>query len=476
MKSIQFIGFGLAAATVASGCASLQGTPPQAPEAYIAAPDAGGAPDAAAAPATAAWLTSFATPEIDQLVGEALRANPGLIAAQARADAARFRARASLGRWFPDLDLGLNADRTERPDAAGGRFDVDQLTARATASWEADLWGRVSDQVRASGSDARAAQADLDGARLSVAGQTAQAWSDLAQASLLMDLAREDLQTRRRALEITERRYAQGLSDSLALRTARSQTASAEAALAQQEDSLRVASRRLESLLGRYPGATLLAGSPLPSLPAIADPGAPSDLLSRRPDVAASEARLAAAGLRVSAARKALLPRLTLTASASGAESQLADAIDPDRMVTQLVAGLVAPVFQGGALRAEARAASADARGAAANYVETTLTAWREVEAALSADASLAVRETELARAAVEAREAQSLAERQYANGVATIFELIDAYSRRIDAERGLINARAQRVSNRIAYHVALGGGAETGGLPSAAQAEGQGS
>ena len=104
-------------------------------------------------------------------------------------------------------------------------------------------------------------------------------------------------------------------------------------------------------------------------------------------------------------------------------------------------------------------------RAAASEYVRTSIAAWREVEGTISADQSLEVREEQFSIAADEAREAQSLAEREYARGVATLFELIDAYTRRIDAERGLIAARSARVSNRIAYHVALGGGARSGGI-----------
>jgi outer membrane protein TolC len=160
-----------------------------------------------------------------------------------------------------------------------------------------------------------------------------------------------------------------------------------------------------------------------------------------------------------------MLPRLTLTAAADGIGDRLTRIDDLDGMVTTLIAGLTAPIFRGGALRGEARAAAAERREAAANYVTTALAAWREVEGAISADSSLAVRERELASAVEEARAAQTLAEREYGRGVATIFELIDAYTRRIDAERGLIDVRSQRVSNRILYHIALGGGAKTGGL-----------
>jgi NodT family efflux transporter outer membrane factor (OMF) lipoprotein len=327
------------------------------------------------------------------------------------------------------------------------------------------VWGRLTARALAADLNADALEADLEAARLSVSGQTARAWVDLVAAQQLLALAREDLLTRNRALDLTQRRYERGLADALALRTARAQSASARANEAQAAESLRLAARGLQEVLGRYPDGALRAEAALPVLPALSAAGAPQDLLERRPDVLASEARLRAAGFRTHEARAALLPRLTLTASAGAEGDSLRDITDVDGLVTSVIAGLTAPLFQGGRLRNEAYAASAEQREAAANYVSTALAAWREVEAAISNDASLEVRERELASAVEEAREAQALAEREYGRGVATIFELIDAYTRRIDSERALIAARAERMSNRIAYHVALGGGAETGGL-----------
>jgi NodT family efflux transporter outer membrane factor (OMF) lipoprotein len=455
-----WIGIGLAA--LAGSCAT-KAKPPEPPPVYAATADA--TATAARAP-DEAWIDGFATPELTGYVSEALKANPQLHAAEARARAAKERARASAGSWLPDLNITLGTGRTETPVAGSDdRIRFDESTSRLTTTWEADLWGRVLDGTRASFADSRAANADLDGARLSVAGQTASAWIDLVQARQLLALADEDLAQRERALDITNRRYQSGLLTALSVRTARSQVASARAQKAAQQDALLQASRRLQSLLGRYPDGGLVTQGELPALQPIAASGAPADLLARRPDVAAAEARLESAGLRASQARKAILPRLTLSATASGSGDGLRDITDVDGLVTQVLAGLAMPLFNGGALRAEARASSADARAAAATYVQTAIGAWNDVESALSADAAFAVRETELASAAEEAREAQRLAEREYAGGVATIFELIDAYTRRIDAERGLIQARAARASNRVTYHVSLGGGAETGGI-----------
>jgi multidrug efflux system outer membrane protein len=160
-----------------------------------------------------------------------------------------------------------------------------------------------------------------------------------------------------------------------------------------------------------------------------------------------------------------MLPRLTLSATAGNTGTALNQIDDSANMISNIIAGISMPIFNGGALLSESRATVADRRAAAADYVRVSIAAWREVEGTISADQSLEVREAQFGIAADEAREAQELAEREYSRGVATLFELIDAYTRRIDAERGLITARAARVSNRISYHVALGGGARTGGI-----------
>lgn len=459
------IGLGLAAAT---GACAGRDLPPE-PDSYIAA-NAIGAERAAAIAASpaATWLDDLNSAEMSVLAREALAASPDLQFAEAQARAARWRARGVFGaNLLPRLGIGANATRTETPDAADPsiRHTAEIMTSNVSASWEIDLWGRLSARSLASDLSADAIEDDLDSARLSVAGQASRAWVSLIEAQQLLALAREDLETRTRALDFTQRRYEAGIATSLALRTARSQVASARAFEAQAQEGLLTASRRLQEIMGRYPDGTLLAEGELPLLAPLAAAGAPADLLERRPDVLAAEARLRAAGFRIHEARAAMLPRLTLTGSAGNSGAGIDDIDDSLNMVSNLIGGLTMPIFQGGALLSESRASVADRRAAAADYVRTTIAAWREVEAAISSDQSLAVRDEQFAIAAEEARAAQELAEREYSRGVATLFELIDAYTRRIDAERGLIAARAARVSNRISYHVALGGGAATGGI-----------
>ncbi|OQW58338.1 MAG: hypothetical protein A4S17_11815 [Proteobacteria bacterium HN_bin10] len=461
------IGAGLMAA--AGSCAG-RNLPPE-PDSYVAA-DAIGAERAAeiAASPAATWLDDLNSTEMSVLAREALAGSPDLQIVEARYRAARWRARGAFGgNLLPSLSIGVDGARTETPTATDERIRTELMTSSVVANWEIDLWGRLTSRALAADLSADAAKDDLDDARLSVAGQAARAWVDLVEAQQLLALAQEDLQTRERALELTQRRYDAGIATSLSLRTARSQVASARAFEAQAQDQLLISSRRLQELMGRYPDGTLRAQGELPQLGELAAAGAPTDLLERRPDVLASENRMRAAGFRMHEARAAMLPRLTLTGTAgltdSGPNPSINNIDDSANMISNIVAGLTMPIFNGGALLSESRASAADRRAAAAEYVRTALAAWREVEGAISADQSLEVREAQFGIAADEAREAQALAEREYARGVATLFELIDAYTRRIDAERGLITARATRVSNRISYHVALGGGARSGGI-----------
>lgn len=409
------------------------------------------------------WLDVFGDPRIAELVREALDANPNLRAQAFTVAATQAQARATYGRSLPNVSVSGSAGLTSTPVEIGGdlnRVDSETFGIDASLSWEADLWGRVGAQIDAARADLVASQEDFRAARLSLTGQTVIAWFDLSEAIAQERVASETVSARERALELTERRFSRGLSTALDVRTARSSLASAEASVAAREQASGNAIRRLEILLGRYPSGLIEGATPLPELPTIAPGGAPADLLIRRPDVAASEARLVAAGFRAEQARLSLFPSLSITARASSTENALGDALDPARLAAQLISNLSAPVFTGGALRAEREAAQARAESAAENYVSTVLTAWSEVEDTLAADGFLALQETAQLRALEEARLAEELGERQYANGLISIFNLIDLQTRRLNAESSVISARSARASNRVRYHLALGGGA----------------
>ena len=431
-----------------------------APEAWAASGVTGAVPETD-------WLVQFGDEALAALVDEALAKNPSIRSQYYVVEATRAQARSVYGRTRPNLSasgsLGGVSSYNEFTD---NRSTDPNFSVGLDLSWDIDLWGRLRASIDAAEADLAASEADLASARLSLAAQTAIAWFDLNEALAQERVAVQTYEARTRALELTERRFSRGLSSALDVRTARTTQASAEASIAGRRQASGNASRRLEILIGRYPNAELDAPAQIASLAPIEAAGNPTLLLSRRPDIAAAEARIVSAGLRAEQARLAMLPSFRLTGSLTNTEDDLVDVFDPTRIAARLIAGLSAPILNGGALEADKDAAIAQARASVESYAAVTLTAWREVEDALAADTLLAQQEEAQSRALDEARLAEELATRQYTNGLVSIFNLIDSQTRRLNAESNVISARSARASNRIRFHLALGGGLPTNAPP----------
>lgn len=430
-------------------------TAPDAPEVWAARGVAGTAPKTD-------WLGQFNDPKMIELISEALENNPTRQSRAALVRAAEAFSRVSRSQTRPNLSLTATAGGTSTGVEVAGqdeRFNDPLYGLSLDGSWELDLWDRLSTGVAAADADYAASEADLAATELSIAAQTANAWISLNQALALERVAVLTFEARDRVLTLTERRFARGLSTALDVRTVRAERAGAEATIAARRQASQEAARRLETLLGRYPEAEITAPAILPELDEIAPEGNPALLLSRRPDIAALEARVLSAGLSAEQARLAMLPSLRLSTSASTSSTELEDIIDPATIAARLIASLAQPIFNGGRLDAQRDAAIAQAEASMANYANGALSAWREVENALAADVLLAVQEDAQRRSLEEATYAAELAERQYTSGTITIFNLISAQTRKLNAESQLIVAQGNRAANRIGYHVALGGG-----------------
>lgn len=412
---------------------------------------------------TGNWLDQFNDPVMNQLVAEALAANPTLESRAASLRASAALSRGARGQRWPSLSAAASFGGTSTgvslPGGGDDRINGEVYGLGLDASWEFDLWGRISNAIAQSDADYAATAADLAATELSIAAQTASAWISLNEALVQERIAVLTYEARLRVVDLTEPRVRAGIYGPLELRTARSVLAQAEAAIAARRQFSNEATRRLEVLLGRYPSAELTAPAILPALPPMDVVGNPALLLSRRPDIAALEARVVSAGLQAEAARLALLPSLSLTGSVGTNETDISDALDPSRIAARLIGNLTQPLFTGGRLDAQRFAAIARAEAAVANYAGAALDAWREVENALTADSLLAQQEEAQGRALEEARFAEEIAERQYSSGTVNVFNLIDAQTRRLTAESQLTTARADRARNRITYHLALGGG-----------------
>ena len=420
-----------------------------------------------------AWLDDFDSPTLTALVEEAVAGNFDLAAASARVDAAKARAKIAGADRLPQLDLQLSAQRNNSLLETGG--DTLEITRNRFAleggiSWEADIWGRLSNQARAAVADANAAGADYRAARLSLAAQVTRAWFAAIEATQQLKLSELVVDYFKQSLEVTEARYRRGIGASLDVRLSRANVAGAEADLAQRRRELDAALRDLDTILGRYPDAKEQLPEELPMLLREIPAGLPSELLARRPDLIAARERLLASSERVREANKNMLPGLTLTGSAGSASDDFKDIIDFDSLVWSLFAGISQPIFQGGRLKAQRVLAGADNREAWALYAQTVLDAFREVETTLAAESLFTEQEAALSRAAEESLEAAVQALDQYGQGLIDIITLLESQRRAVTAESSRILVARLRLANRVNLYLALGGSFDDEMLPDARQ------
>lgn len=452
------------AALLVAGCVSTpERSTPQTvplPETWTAGADRGEIDDH--------WWTSFEDPGLESLIGRALEYNRDLRATAARLEQAAARARIAGADLRPSLSAGLDASR-RRQVFVGFPIPGDEVPSTTStslglslsASWEVDLWGRLRAGARAALADFEAAHADYAAARLSLAALTAKAWFGVVEARQQLELAEASAESFRRSAEQVRSRYESGVRPPVDLRLALTRLAEAEALVELRRGRLDAETRGLEVLVGDYPAGAIRSERELPPPPGPLRAGLPADLVARRPDLIAAERRLAAADQRLLEARRSLYPRLSLTASGGTVSDDLRDLLDGDFRVWTLVGNLVAPLFQGGRLRANVDLSAAGRDLALATYAQSVLDAFAEVETALAAEQTLAARESALAEAARQSGAAEALALDRYRSGLDDYIAVLQAQASTLSARSQWLAVRRARLENRIDLHVALGGGFE---------------
>lgn len=437
--------------------------------------DARGFSPDSSADAPVAWVSVFGDATLERLVAQALNENYDLKAAAARVDAARSQAVIAGAPQMPTLDATLSASRqktnlsgssvTTAAALPGAARRSEPVTSHSqeynpglSVSWEVDLWGKLRNRASAAIADAQAAEATWRGVRISIAAQTARAWYRYVEAGMQLQLAEDTARVFDENRTVVEERFERGLVEALDVRLIRNNAASGQALVSARRAERDAALRALKVLLGEYPNDDFDKTGSLPEALPPVDAGLPSTLIERRPDLVAAERVLAAEGERVYAARKDLLPAISLTASGGTRSDDLKDTLDTDYNVWRLASNLVQPIFQGKRLSAALEAQKARSEQALADYASAVLQAFSEVETALAAEAFLTDREGYLREAAEEASAAEELAWKRYQSGLTGIVTLLDAQRRAFDAKSSLLAVQRQRIDNRINLYLALGG------------------
>lgn len=424
------------------------------------------------------WVKSFRSQELDKLVLEALAANPDLKAAAARVDQAKATARSARSQRGPKLDADFSANRRKQNflgfpfgndanqqgggEAAVASNIVEGYETGLNLKWELDLWGRIRAAESATIAAAQASEADLAGARVSLAAEVCKAWFALAEADEQVRLAEETTRITSDTVRSIRERFEAGQSTGRGtgtdLRLAMADESSARAELANTRRLRAQAVRRIEILLGRYPAGALAGPTVLPNPGAQPPSGLPSSLLLRRPDIVAAERRFAAQGARAKEARLAIFPTLSLTGASGFSSDELRRLLESEFGVWTLAGGIVQPIFYSGEIKAEQNKRQAEEREAQAMLQKTVLQAFGEVETALASEALLAERVFALEDATSLASEADREARADYREGRGDALTVFTAQNRLVQNRRQLAIARLARLENRVNLHLALGG------------------
>ncbi len=453
---------------VAVGCASA--LPVEPPVLDVQIPTEWTAEEVPVGQVEVTWWNDFGDEGLTAVVETALSRNYDLQAAAARLEQAAAEARAANGDLMPSIEASYSGARRKQ-NFVGFPIPGSEDRVLSTVStnygvsvdisWEIDLWGRLRGSAQAALADLQASAADLRGAQLSLAGQTTKAWFGVAEAQQQVDLSRRTVESFRESAERVQDRFEAGVRPALDLRLALLNLSNTEALLQQRLQQLDAATRQLEVLLGRYASGELETPASLPTFTPIVPAGLPADLVARRPDLVAAERQLAAAQARVGIAKADLLPRISLTAGTGTSTNALRSLVNGDFGIWSLLGNVVAPLWQGGRLRAQVSHAEARSAEALATYANTALTAYAEVETALAAEEFLEERLAHLTESVEQARAAERLADERYRAGLENYITVLDSQRSAVNAEIESIAVQRVRLENRVDLYLALGGGFE---------------
>ena len=457
----------LATLLVSSGCMKVgpdyqrPDTGIQMPESYQHAPT-----ETVIPPPEDWWWQVFTDPELNQLVEEVLKNNLDIKKATARILEVRSQFVQTRADRFPGLSLEGQGQRQHRPIIGiipGESFSIktDIYTLSLPASFELDLWGRLARAEEAVRADLFEAEENRRTVALTVVAETISLYLQMESLERRIQITLLSIENYRRSLALVESRYERGLTSVLDLRQARRTLAQAEAALPSLRQDLGIIQQKMAVLLGRYPETRPPRTQPEDYFKRLAPvpPGLPSDLLLRRPDIRAAEARLMGLNARVGVARANRFPRITLTGSFGYSSEELDQLLRHESKLWNMALGIAQPLFDAGKLKAGQRTAEARYEQGVAEHAKTVLTAFSEVESALLTRKEQLERRDRVLNFLVEARATQDVAEKRYKRGIVDYLTVLEAQQTRFKAEENLALVDLAILSNRVALHRALGGG-----------------
>ncbi len=465
----------LAAAMVLAGCSfAPKYERPAAPIAgdwpALGLATAGTSPAGQAASALE-WQTFFSDPQLRKLIEVSLTNNRDLRIAVLNIEQARAQFQIRRADQFPSV--GAAATGLRQPNTNGNGTITSAYTAGlAMTSYELDFFGRVASLKDAALSQYLATEEGRKTTQITLIASVANAYLSLLADQESLAITQQTLDSREVSLKLSQLRFDNGVSSELDLRQSQSLVEAARVSLAQLQRQRALDENALSLLLGQPLNGDLAVilptGQGLADRPVMADvpAGLPSDLLTLRPDIRQAEQQLLAANANIGAARAAFFPKISLTASAGSASSNLSNLFNSGTYGWTLAPQLFLPLFDAGRNQAGLDVSKATRDIAVAQYEKAIQTAFREVADALAGRATLGVQ--------LKAQQAQSTAEAarfklsdlRYQNGIANQLELLDAQRALFAAQQAVVQTRLQQLQNQVTLYKTLGGGWKEAALP----------
>ncbi len=413
------------------------------------------------------WWGRFNDPTLTKIISSALTSSPDIASAAARVREARANRTSIASALYPALNGSADAGSSSLSRDGSDSDGTNSFSARLSASWEVDLYGKNRSLVAAASAQVGASEENFHSVQASLASEIAIAYTSLRVNEAALGVLRTIIKTREETNRLASWRTQAGEADALDSSQALSSLEQARAAVPALQQSISQSRNLLTRLSGKIPGsldATLASGKKaIPNPARSLAVGIPADTLRQRPDVRLAGYQLLAAAANTRAAKTERYPALDLTGSLGLNTLSTSKLFNPETATASIIAGLTGPIFNAGRIQANIDASNEAEEQAFQSYRAAVLTALSEVEDALIACRRTTERLETLEKATTAAREASDLAQQRYEAGVIDILTVLDSQRSLLGLESNLFTARADRTNSYIQLYKALGGGWSSG-------------
>jgi len=418
------------------------------------------------------WWEIYQDPQLNALEEQISVSNQTLKASQAQYAQARALVRFNRASYFPTVTANPNINRVHLSEhraigSVSNGTSYNDLVLPMDVSYEVDLWGRIRRTVEQSRENAQASAADLENVSLSLHAELAVDYFLMRSLDAEQQLLNSTVTAFQKALELTQNRYKGGVASQVDVAQAQTQLETTRALAIDDELSRAQFEHAIAVLVGKPPATFSLPANPLNAPPPIIPPGLPSDLLERRPDIASFERQMASANAGIGIAKAAYYPILNLGASGGFESATWGLLLNGSSGFWSVGASAVQTVFDAGRRRAVTQQAQSTYDQTIANYRQTVLTAFQEVEDNLAAQRILDSEAQTQQVAVTSAEQSLTLSNNRYRGGVTTYLEVLTAQSIALSNERTAVQILGRRMTASVQLIKALGGGWDVKDLPS---------